>query len=86
MSDTVHDTDWRARAEIAEARVAELAAERARLWEEVNRLRAERAEALYHQELAKQIESSVSWQITEPLRAVKTLVVKVQRKLAQRRA
>src|SRR3954463_13028253 len=36
------DLDWHARAQAAEARVAELAAERARLWEENNRLRAER--------------------------------------------
>lgn len=79
------ETDWRERAETAEARVAELAAERARLWEEVNRLRAERREVLYHEQLAKQIESSVSWQITEPLRLVKDLIVKVRFKLAERR-
>jgi hypothetical protein len=80
------DVDWRARAETAEARVDELAAERARLWEEVNRLRAEVREAEYHMRLAKQIESSVSWQITEPLRLAKELVVKIRRKLEQRRA
>jgi hypothetical protein len=79
------ETDWRERAETAEARVTELAAERARLWEEVNRLRAERREALYHEQLAKQIESSVSWQITEPLRMVKELGLQVRHKLAERR-
>jgi hypothetical protein len=79
------ETDWRERAETAEARVTELAAERARLWEEVNRLRAHQREAEYHMELAKKIEGSLSWQITEPLRIVKELAVKVQRRLAERR-
>ena len=87
MSETRTDTaaDWRARAEAAEARVTELAAERARLWEEVNRLRAERREVEYYERLAKQVTGSVSWKITEPLRAGKALALTVRRRREQRR-
>ena len=62
-------------------REAELRRENARLWEENNRLRAAAAEERYHQRLTAQMESSLSWQVTAPLRAAKTLAVKLQRKL-----
>jgi hypothetical protein len=75
------ETDWRQRAETAEARVAELAAERARLWEEVQRLRAQEREAQYLERRMAQMEQSLSWRITTPLRAGKTLAVKVRRRL-----
>jgi hypothetical protein len=65
----------------AEARIAELAAERARLWEEVQRLRAERREVEYHERLLRDIQGSLSWRITTPLRAGKTLAVKLRRRL-----
>ncbi|MBE2317417.1 hypothetical protein DVA67_015650 [Solirubrobacter sp. CPCC 204708] len=78
-------TDWQARAEAAEARVAELTAERARLWEENNRLRTERREIEYYERLATQMQTSLSWQITSPLRTAKVLNAKVRRKLEQRR-
>jgi hypothetical protein len=65
----------------ADARVAELAAERARLWEEVQRLRAERREVDYYERRFAQIESSLSWRITTPLRAGKTLALKLRRRL-----
>jgi hypothetical protein len=81
---TTSDTDWRARAEAAEARVAELAAERARLWEELNRLRAERQDVDYYQRLATRMETSLSWRITAPLRLGKMLAIKVRRKLDER--
>jgi hypothetical protein len=81
---TMSDTDWRARAEAAEARVAELAAERARLWEELNRLRAERQDVDYYQRLATRMETSLSWRITAPLRLGKMLAIKVRRKLDER--
>ena len=74
MSDTTESTS-------AEARVAELAAERARLWEEVQRLRAERREVEYYERRFAQMESSLSWRITTPLRAGKTLAVKIRRRL-----
>ena len=67
--------------EDAETRNRELAAENARLWAENNRLRAERAEDDYHRRLVAHMEGSLSWQITAPLRAAKTLYVKVRRRL-----
>jgi hypothetical protein len=79
-------TDWRARAEAAEARNRELAEEQARLWDEVNRLRAERREVEYYEQRAQQMATSVSWQVTAPLRAAKTLAGMVRRKLDEREA
>ena len=66
--------------------VDELKRENARLWAENNRLRAERREVEYYEALAEQMQGSLSWQITWPLRAAKTLAVKVQRKRDERRA
>ena len=63
----------------------ELKRENARLWAENNRLRAERREVEYYEALAEQMQGSLSWQITTPLRAAKTLAVKVRRKLDERR-
>lgn len=58
--------------------------ERARLWEELHRLRAERREVEYYEKLAGQMQSSISWRVTAPLRSGKTLAVKVRRKLSER--
>lgn len=58
--------------------------EQARLWEELHRLRAERREVEYYENLARQLQSSISWRVTAPLRSGKTLAVKVRRKLAER--
>jgi len=66
--------------------VDELKRENARLWAENNRLRAERREVEYYEALAEQMQGSLSWQVTTPLRAAKTLAVKVRRKLDERRA
>jgi hypothetical protein len=66
--------------------VDELKRENARLWVENNRLRAERREVEYYEALARQMQGSLSWQVTTPLRAAKTLAVKVRRKLDERRA
>jgi hypothetical protein len=86
MSDSTETrTDWRERAEAAEARVAELAEERARLWDENLRLRAERREVEYYERLAKSMQGSISWQVTSPLRSGKSFSAKVRRKLEQRR-
>jgi hypothetical protein len=85
VSETETHTDWKARAEAAEARVAELAAERTRLWEEVNRLRAVHREVDYYERLATQMQGSVSWRITAPLRIGKVLAAKLRRKLDERR-
>lgn len=74
MSETTESTG-------AEARVAELAAERARLWDEVQRLRAERREVEYYERRLRQVETSLSWRVTTPLRAGKSLAEKVRRRL-----
>ena len=68
----------------SEARVRELLEERARLWEELHRLRAERREVAYYETLTEQMRTSVSWRVTAPLRAGKTLAGKVRRKLESR--
>jgi hypothetical protein len=77
----VTETDWETRAHTAEARVQELAAERARLWEEVQQLRAQDRETEHYRALARYMENTASWRITWPLRAFKTLYIKVRRTL-----
>ena len=62
----------------------ELRRENARLWQENNRLRAERRELEYHERLVAQMEGSLSWQLTAPLRRAKTLAVLIRRKLDER--
>ena len=68
----------------SQARLQELLDERARLWEELHRLRAERREVAYYEALARQMQSSVSWRVTAPLRVGKTLAVKIRRKRESR--
>ena len=86
MSDTRADTaaEWRARAEVAEARVAELAAERARLWEEVHRLRAERRQVEHYQAVAEKVTGSLSWRLTKPLRSGKALARRLREERERR--
>ena len=74
------------RPDAAEPRLRELLEERARLWEELHRLRAERREVAYYEALAEQMRTSVSWRVTAPLRAGKTVAGKVRRKLSSRRS
>ena len=64
-----------------EQRLQEVLEERARLWEEVHRLRAERREVEYYEALAMKMQTSVSWRVTAPLRIGKTLAIRVRRKL-----
>jgi hypothetical protein len=78
-------TDWEARARTAEARVEELAAERARLWDEMHRLRAERRSVEHYQAVAGYMENSASWKLTKPLREVKRVAMKVRKLLDERR-
>ena len=61
-----------------QVRLEEALAERARLWEEVLRLRAERREVEYYEALANQMRTSVSWRVTAPLRAGKRLAGKIR--------
>jgi hypothetical protein len=84
VSDAVGTDDWRERAERAEARIDELAAERARLWDEVHRLRAERREVEHYEAAAAYMEQSASWRITRPLREGKRLAMLVRKKLDER--
>lgn len=64
-----------------EQRLQEVLEERARLWDEVHRLRAERREVEYYEALAMKMQTSVSWRVTAPLRIGKTLAIRVRRKL-----
>ena len=79
------DTDWSERALRAEARLEEVLAERARLWEEVARLRAERRDVEYYERLADGMRTSVSWKLTKPLRSAKVFAAKVERARERRR-
>jgi hypothetical protein len=85
VSEARTTTDWESRARTAEARVEELAAERARLWEEVHQLRAERRSVEHYKDVAGYMEDSASWRLTKPLRDVKRLVIKIRSKLDERR-
>jgi hypothetical protein len=84
VSEPTTATDWEARARTAEARVEELAAERARLWDELHRLRAERRSVEHYQAVADYMEQSASWRVTRPLREAKALMMLVRKKLAER--
>jgi hypothetical protein len=64
-------------------RIAELTAEQARLWEENQRLKAERRAIDEYERRVGYIESSLSWKITKPLRLGKELAVLVRRRLRQ---
>ena len=78
-------TQWEARARTAEARVDELAAERARLWEELQTLRAERRAVEHYESRVDDMEHSASWKVTRPLRDAKRIAQKLRRLLAERR-
>ncbi len=64
---------------------AELRAENARLWEENNRLRAERREVEYFERLGAHMQGSASWKLTEPPRTAKRLAGVISRKREERR-
>ncbi len=70
--------------ERCEHRLEELLAERARLWEEVHRLRSERRDAEHYEHLTRVMSTSLSWRVTAPLRSGKVLATKVRRKLDER--
>jgi hypothetical protein len=76
--------DWERRALAAEAALEEARAERARLWQELQRLQRERQDVGHLQGVVRHMEGSVSWKVTEPLRAAKTLAIRVRRQLEQR--
>jgi hypothetical protein len=66
---------------VSERTAEELREENARLWDENNRLRAERRDIEAMERQVAHMEGSLSWQLTAPLRAAKTLAVLVRRKL-----
>jgi hypothetical protein len=78
VTDQTTSTDWETRARTAEARVQELSAERARLWDEVQRLRAQERQVEYYEARNRYIENTASWRLTWPLRALKTAYIKVR--------
>lgn len=84
MNEPTTATDWETRARIAGARVEELAAERARLWEELHALQAERRTIDHYEALTDYMEHSLSWRVTSPLRAFKRLTIRLKRALDQR--
>jgi hypothetical protein len=62
-------------------RIAELTAEQARLWEDNQRLRAERRSIEHYEKRMQDMERSLSWRVTSPLRRAKTLAVLARRRL-----
>jgi hypothetical protein len=72
-------TDWEQRARSAEARVEELAAERARLWEELQQLRAQEQEVEHYKAVAAYMENTASWKVTWPLRQFKRVYIQIRR-------
>ena len=61
-----------------EQALREARAEQARLWDEVMRLRRERQDVAFYRDRVASMEGSVSWKLTEPLRAGKVLWLKLQ--------
>jgi hypothetical protein len=60
-------------------RIAELTAEQARLWEENQRLKAERRAIEEYERRVGYVESSLSWRITKPLRSGKRFAALVRK-------
>jgi hypothetical protein len=83
VSEPATTTDWESRARGAEARVEELAAERARLWDELHRLRSERRDDAHYRDRVRYMESTSSWRLTKPLRDAKRVYVTVRRFLGR---
>jgi hypothetical protein len=67
-------TDHEERALAAEAALEEAHAERNRLWEELNRLKAAERKEEHYRFMYEQVVTSTSWKITRPLRTAKWFV------------
>jgi hypothetical protein len=78
------DIDWRERALRAEADLADVRSERARLWEELNQLRASDRREDHFYRLYRSLEDSWSWKLTKPLRSGKRHAGRVKRLLDER--
>jgi hypothetical protein len=68
------------RAFAAEAALEEAYAERNRLWEELNRLKAEERKEEHYRFLYEQVVTSASWKLTRPLRTAKWLARELPRR------
>lgn len=86
MSQSAPDTDidWRSRAIAAEECVAELRRERARLWEQLHQERAREREEEHFYRLYRDLEASLSWRLTRPLRMTASYVRKAKELLEDR--
>ena len=73
------------RVRAAEQALHDARVEQARLWDEVMRLRRERQDVAHFRDRVASMEGSVSWKLTEPLRIVKVLWLKLQYRLDRRR-
>jgi hypothetical protein len=69
------EMDWEERARRAEAALEEALTERNRLWEELNRRAAQERELQHYRSITEHMETSASWRITRPLRALKRLTL-----------
>jgi hypothetical protein len=73
-------SDAEERAFAAEAALEEAYAERNRLWEELNRLKADGRKEEHYRFLYEQVVTSTSWKMTRPLRTAKWLVRELPRR------
>jgi hypothetical protein len=73
-------SDPEERALAAEAALEEVYAERNRLWEELNRLKAEERAEDHWRFMYEQVVNSASWKVTRPLRTVKWLARELPRR------
>jgi hypothetical protein len=81
---TATGMDWEARARAAEARVDELAGERARLWEELHHLRAERRQIEHYETVVNDMQNSLSWRLTFPVRWLTRFALFVRWRIIER--
>jgi hypothetical protein len=73
-------SDPEQRTQAAEAALQEALAERKRLWDELNRLKAAQCEEKHYRFMYEQVVSSVSWKLTRPLRTMKWLALELPRR------
>ena len=73
-------SDPEERALAAEAALQEAYAERNRLWEELNRLKAAERKEEHYRFMYEQVVTSTSWKLTRPLRTGKWFVRELPRR------
>jgi hypothetical protein len=75
------ESDLEQRALTAEAALEEAYTERNRLWEELNRVKAEQREEDHYRFLYESVVTSASWKLTRPLRTAKWLLRELPRRV-----